>query len=310
MTTAVNTTPRLASRLVNGFLSIKPLAHLAKQQARKMIVKRAEQIGVPWTKQVNELRSLDWDSFLSQVQNPQLTYPDYYLRPFHAYDKGNLQWDAAFEQEVAAYAVHANLYPKDRLQGDAKLRQSYHELMQKHVTIEPQDILDLGCGVGMSTFALQQIYPQANMTGVDLSPYFLAVAAYNSQQHQTEINWKHAAAETTGLPDDSYDLVSIFLVFHELPQTAAQEILREARRLLRPGGYLTVMDMNPQSQVYATMPAYVFTLFKSTEPYFDEYFTWDIEQAIAQAGFQPPTIIANTPRHRTIIAQVEEVIGD
>ncbi|MFP4119657.1 class I SAM-dependent methyltransferase [Coleofasciculus sp.] len=305
MTTTVNPTPQLASRLVNRFLAIKPLANLAKQQARKMIVKRAEKIGVPWTKQVDELRSLDWESYLSQVQNPQLTYPDYYLRPFHAYNQGNLQWDAAFEQEVAAYAVHANIYPEDRLQGDAKLRQSYHELVQKQVKTEPQDIVDLGCGVGMSTFALQQIYPQANMTGVDLSPYFLAVAEYKSKQHHAEINWKHAAAEATGLPDASYDLVSIFLVFHELPQTAAKAILREARRLLRPGGYLTLMDMNPQSQVYATMPAYVFTLFKSTEPYFDDYFTLDIEQAIAQAGFQPPMITPNSPRHRTIIAQVE-----
>ncbi|MEQ9236389.1 MAG: hypothetical protein RIG66_20160 [Coleofasciculus sp. E2-BRE-01] len=121
MTTTVNPTPRLASRLVNGFLAIKPLANLAKQQARKMIIKRAEKIGVPWTKQVNELRSLDWDSYLSQVQNPQLTYPDYYLRPFHAYDQGNLQWDAAFEHEVAAYAVHANLYPEDKLQGDGDI---------------------------------------------------------------------------------------------------------------------------------------------------------------------------------------------
>lgn len=165
--------------------------------------------------------------------------------------------------------------------------------------------MDLGCGVGMSTFALQQIYPQANMTGVDLSPYFLAVAEYKSKQHHTEINWKHAAAEATGLPDASYDLVSVFLVFHELPQTAAKAILREARRLLRPGGYLTLMDMNPQSQVYATMPAYVFTLFKSTEPYFDDYFTLDIEQAIAEAGFQPPMITPNSSRHRTIIAPVE-----
>ena len=79
MTTAVNTAPRLASRLVNGLLSIKPLAALAKHQARSMMIKRAEQIGVPWTKRVQELRLLDWESQLSQVQNTELSYPDYYL---------------------------------------------------------------------------------------------------------------------------------------------------------------------------------------------------------------------------------------
>jgi ubiquinone/menaquinone biosynthesis C-methylase UbiE len=98
-------------------------------------------------------------------------------------------------------------------------------------------------------------------------------------------------------------LVSIFLVCHELPQSATGQIFREARRLLRPNGYLGIMDMNPKSQAFATMPPYILTLLKSTEPYLDEYFTLDIEQAIVEAGFNPPTITANSPRHRTIVAR-------
>jgi len=304
MTTTVNTSPRLASRLVNGLLSIKPLANLAKQQARSMMIKRAEQIGVPWTQRVQELYSLDWDTRLSELQNPQLSYPDYYLTSFHAYENGNLSWEAAFEVEVAAKAVHAKIWPGANAQGDARLRQSYHEVIKEQVTIEPQDILDIGCSVGLSTSALQEAYPQAKVTGLDLSPYFLAVAQYRCEQHHPQINWKHAAAESTGLPDASLDLVSAFLLFHELPQQASGEIMAEARRLLRPGGYLTLMDMNPQSEIYAKMPPYILTLLKSTEPYMDEYFTWDMERAIVEAGFHSPTITFNSPRHRTVVAQV------
>lgn len=304
MTTAVNTTPRLASQLVNGLLSIKPLANFAKQQARSMIIKRAEKIGVPWRQTVQELQTQNWDSYWSQVQDSQLTYPEYYLRPFHAYDQGNLSWDAAFEEEVAARAVHASIWPDAGINGDLKLRKSYHDIIKEQVTQEPESILDLACGVGMSSFALQEIYPQANITAVDLSPYFLAVAQYNSQKRNVNINWKHAPAESTGLPDDSFDLVSIFLLFHELPQNVAKQVLREARRVLRPGGYLTIMDMNPESENYAKMPPYVFTLLKSTEPYLDEYFALDIKQALEETGFQPPTIICNSPRHRTVVALV------
>ncbi|HBL11778.1 MAG TPA: SAM-dependent methyltransferase [Cyanobacteria bacterium UBA11162] len=304
MTTAVKTAPNLTSQLVNGLLSIKPLANLAKHQARTMMIKRAEKIGVPWTKRVEELRSLDWNPYLNQVQNPQLTYPDYYFRPFHAYDEGNLTWEAAFEQEVAAYTVHASIWPNAGAQGDPQLRQSYHDILKDQITEEPRDILDLACSVGLSTFALHKVYPQATITGVDLSPYFLAVANYNSQQRNVNINWKHAAAESTGLPDASFDLVSVFLLFHELPQRAAKEIFQEARRLLRPGGYFTLMDMNPRSEIYAKMPPYILTLLKSTEPYLDEYFSLDIEQAIVDAGFQRPTITPNSPRHRTIVARV------
>ncbi len=304
MTTTVKTAPSLTSGLVNALLSIKPLANLAKHQARTMMIKRAEKIGVPWRQRVEELRTHDWDSELVEVQNTQLTYPEYYLRSFHAYEKGNLSWDAALEVEVAAYAVHARISPEAGAKGDSKLRQSYHNIV-KEIAIQPQDILDIGCSVGMSTFALRELYPLANLTGVDLSPYFLAVAQYNSRQRHTEMNWRHAAAESTGLPDASFDLISACLLFHELPQTAAKQIFHEARRLLRPGGYLTIMDMNPKSEIYAKMPPYILTLLKSTEPYLDEYFALDLERELVDAGFHPPTITANTPRHRTVIAQVK-----
>jgi len=305
MTTVVNTAPSIASRLVTGILSIKPLANLAKQRARAMMIERAERIGVPWTKRVQELRDRDWDNELKKIQNPHLTYPEYYLRSFHAYEQGNLDWEAAWEVEVAAYTVHAGIWPSAGAKGDPQLRQSYHDIIKSQINIQPRDILDLGCSVGMSTFALQDLYPSATLTGLDLSPYFLAVAQHNADQRNAKINWKHAAAESTGLPDASFDLVSAFLMFHELPQDASRQILSEARRLLRPGGYLTLMDMNPRSEVYAKMPPYILTLLKSTEPYLDEYFTLDIEQELVNAGFHQPVITPNSPRHRTVVAQVK-----
>lgn len=306
MTVAANTATGLGSRLVNTVLAIQPLANLAKHQARQMMVKRAEKIGVPWTKTVRELRSQEWESHWQQIYNPQLQYPEYYCCSFHAYEQGNLSWDAAFEVEVAARAVHAGIWSDAGAAGDAKLRQSYHEIVKNQIPSSPQAILDVGCSVGMSTFALKSLYPQAKITGLDLSPYFLAVAHQRSQQqNQTEIEWVHAAAEATGLPEANYDLVSIFLVCHELPQSATRQILQEMQRLLRPGGYLAIMDMNPQSEIYAQMPPYILTLLKSTEPYLDEYFTLDIAQAIEAAGFHPPTITCNSPRHRTIVSQVK-----
>lgn len=304
MSAAVQTAPGLASRLVNTVLAIAPLASLAKHQARQMMIKRAEKIGVPWTKIVEDLRSLDWENHLDRVENPQLEYPDYYYRSFHAYDGGNLNWEAAWEVEVAARTVHAGIWQDAGAAGDARLRSSYHDILKSQIPVAPKDILDLACSVGLSTFALQALYPQAKITGLDLSPYFLAVADYNSQQRNADINWVHAAGEATGLPDASFDLVSIFLVCHELPQSATRQIFREVRRLLRPGGHLTIMDMNPQSEIYVKMPPLILTLLKSTEPYFDEYFSLDIAQTLVEAGFKAPSITSNTPRHRTIIAQV------
>ena len=135
MTATVNAAPGLASRLVNGILAIQPLAKLAKHQARQMMIKRAHKIGVPWLEQVQELRAMNWQTHLAQVENPQLVYPDYYRRSFHAYDEGNLSWEAALEVEVAAYAVHARIWPDAGAQGDSQLRQSYNEILRAKLPI-------------------------------------------------------------------------------------------------------------------------------------------------------------------------------
>ncbi|MGA7954347.1 MAG: class I SAM-dependent methyltransferase [Gloeobacterales cyanobacterium] len=307
MTASVDSTPRFSSRLVNGILAIKPLANLAKHQARQMMIKRAESIGVQWTQEAAALRARDWTTEFNQVNNPGLTYPDYYVRSFHAYEEGNLGWEPATEVEVAAYAVHARIWPNGGAEGDARLRQSYHDILKAQIATVPQDMVDLGCSVGMSTFALQTLYPEAKLTGVDLSPYFLAVAQYRSPSRyrgKTIPQWLHAPAESTGLPSASVDLVSACLLFHELPRTAAVQIIQEAKRLLRPGGYLALMDMNPKSDIYAQMPPYILTLLKSTEPYLDDYFSFDLERAITQAGFSEPTLTCNTPRHRVLLAQL------
>jgi ubiquinone/menaquinone biosynthesis C-methylase UbiE len=313
MTTTINPTDRLVSQLVNGLLSIKPLARFAKHQARELIIKRAESIGVAWRDDVKFLRSRggaaalspQWETDLARITNPQLEYPDYYLTSFHAYEQGNMSWDAAMEVEVAAYSVHAKIFAETGTSGDRQLRQSYHDLITQSLPHPPQTIVDIGCSVGMSTFAMQAIYPDAHLTGVDLSPYFLTVADYRAQQQQSQnIKWVHAAGESTGLPAASYDLVSLFLICHELPQTATRQICQEAKRLLKPGGHIAIMDMNPKSAIYSQMAPYILTLLKSTEPYLDEYFTLDIAEALVSAGFQSPTIIANTPRHRTVIARV------
>ncbi|WP_013325384.1 class I SAM-dependent methyltransferase [Gloeothece verrucosa] len=308
--TATQTQPKseIISHLINGVLAIKPLASIAKHQAREMMIKRAEKLGVPWRENVRQLSSHDWGKELIQVENPQLNYPDYYVCSFHAYEKGNLSWEAALEVESAAYAVHSTIWKKTdgiSIKGDAKLRENYHQVLKEKHALAPQDILDVGCSIGMSTFALQQTYPQARVTGLDLSPYFLAVANYRARKENLKINWVHAAGEASGLAEKSFDLVSAFLIYHELPQKAGKGIFREARRLLRPGGYFAMMDMNPQSDDFKQMPPYVFTLLKSTEPYLDEYFSLDVEAALVEAGFAPPTITPISPRHRAIVAQVQ-----
>ncbi len=294
----------LTTKLINGLLSIKPLSEFAKAQARKMIVKRANLIGVNWQENIDTLKNHDWQSEITQVEKKDFTYPPYYLTSFHAYENGNLNWQAAWELESAAYTVHSTIFSKaPSADGDRTLRQSYHKVLQKEIGDQPQQILDVGCGVGLSTFALNEVYPDSNISGLDLSPHFLAVANYQSKQNNKNISWIHAPAEASNLAPQSYDLISAFLIFHELPQSAAEDIMNQAYQLLDSGGYFAMMDMNPQSEVYKKMPRYVLTLLKSTEPYLDEYFNLDMESLLTKIGFETPKVVSTSVRHRAIIAR-------
>ncbi len=129
----------------------------------------------------------------------------------------------------------------------------------------------------------------------------LAVAKTMDEQGEIA-QWIHAKAEETGLPDNSFDVVTLQFLLHELPRQATKEILREMLRVLRPGGCLAIVDNNPKSPVIQNLPPALFVLMKSTEPWSDDYYTFELEEAIKETGFEHKTTIASDPRHRTVIA--------
>ena len=59
--------------------------------------------------------------------------------------------------------------------------------------------------------------------------------------------------------------------------------------------------MNPGSPVIQSLPPALFILLKSTEPWSDDYYTFDVEAAMTEIGFEYQATIPSDPRHRTII---------
>ena len=128
----------------------------------------------------------------------------------------------------------------------------------------------------------------------------LAVAQTSDPQDEVS-QWIHGLGEATRLADNSLDLVTLQFVIHELPRQATKAIFKEVLRILKPGGVMEIVDNNPASPVIQSLPPVLFTLMKSTEPWSDDYYTFDVEAAIAEAGFVYQTTVASDPRHRTLI---------
>lgn len=311
----------MLSKVVNAAIST-PLLYegIMKPLARRTVINKAEKNGVPWranalvleaSPQVYELYEQIKDTTLAE------SYPDYYLKPFHAYSEGNLCWQAAFEAESATYAMGLRVWAKENLTWKAaqdRVRDTFLDCVEEHISenqlTPPATILDAGCSVGISTRAIHERFPQAQMTGMDLSPNMLAVAAYrdNTEKGRPEEEalkqrrtWVHGIAEGTCLPDEDLDLYVLAYVVHELPRQAIQDVVKEAARVLKPGGVLAITDNDPQSAVIQGLPPFVFTLMKSTEPHSDEYYTLNMEETLRASGFKDVHTEASNPRHRTVL---------
>ncbi|KAF5449919.1 hypothetical protein F2P56_030318 [Juglans regia] len=302
------------SRLVGALISFKPLYSLLKLGARRVLINTAEKKNIPWREMTMEILESDVYKELESIQNPSVVYPDYYLNPFHAYDEGNLSWLAAAEAEAATLSMARRAVPGASSLDEANeiIRGNWLQAIEQHHLQYSgnsmiRDILDIGCSVGVSTGYLADKFPSAKVTGLDLSPYFLAVAQFKEKKRfprKNPISWIHANGEDTGLSSNSFDIVSMAYVLHECPKRAIVNLVKEAFRLLRPGGTVAFTDNSPKSKILQELSPVLFTLMKSTEPFLDEYYLTDLEGTMREIGFVNIRTLLTDPRHRTVTGTV------
>lgn len=117
--------------------------------------------------------------------------------------------------------------------------------------INKQDakILDICTGTATNAITIAKNHKNVNIIGIDISQEMLHIAEnkvknnglYNIELFQMD-------ASDTIYEDNTFDVILISLVLHELPNKLASKILLEAKRILKPEGKLLVMEWEePQS---------------------------------------------------------------
>lgn len=151
---------------------------------------------------------------------------------------------------------------------------------------EYQQIFEMGCGTGPYTAALAETFPGSEITACDLSATLLEEA----RRYANENNWNwrllQTPAENTGLASESFDLVTSYVLLHEMPAYAIAKLFHESYRLLKPGGLMLMVDARRLSDMdklsqWATLHRANY----GGEPFWAESASLDLGELAEDAGF-------------------------
>jgi 2-polyprenyl-3-methyl-5-hydroxy-6-metoxy-1,4-benzoquinol methylase len=121
--------------------------------------------------------------------------------------------------------------------------------------------LDLGCGHGW--YAGELARHGFRMSGIDLSRGQVAQAQAYCQEQGVDVELSTYDGKHIPYDDASFDFVYCINVLHHVTAPHDQEaLLREALRVLRPGGYFFLHEMNVENPVFRVYMSYIFPLLK------------------------------------------------
>ena len=160
-------------------------------------------------------------------------------------------------------------------------------LQRRFPNISPATVLDMGCGIGIQTVAYKQTFSNAEVWGVDLSAPFLRFAHVWAEDQDLAINYRQADARETGFSSGTFDLILSHILFHETWHDILPGIMKEANRLLAPGGVFLNADV-PYQPHRLTMPKQVtnhWQVVNNGEPFWTGFADTDVRGALTDAGF-------------------------
>jgi ubiquinone/menaquinone biosynthesis C-methylase UbiE len=109
-------------------------------------------------------------------------------------------------------------------------------LLQRYALPAQPRILDAGCGTGEGASRLAELFPQANVLGVDIIDGHLELARGRHARHGSRLAFAHQSIYELAATPATFDLTVCRHVLHSIPYP--DRVIAELVRVTRPGGTL------------------------------------------------------------------------
>ena len=220
--------------------------------------------------------------------NPNLKIPDYASYEIHTQPGGYV--GNPFAGHIYHYSTN-NFYQGLRV---SNYQDELHTKLANQVPA-PEDglvnrVLDQGCGIGQLAVALKERFSEAEVWGIDVGAPMIRYGHMRAVELDVAVNFSQMLVEDSQFEDNSFDIVTSYILHHELPEDISKKVVGEVNRILRPGGVFFPIDFQTGAYKGAESAWARYMQFKdhrwNEEVWRQEYGKFNFPQAMREAGFK------------------------
>jgi demethylmenaquinone methyltransferase/2-methoxy-6-polyprenyl-1,4-benzoquinol methylase len=197
----------------------------------------------------------------------KIEVPGYYREGF--WNKLSPRYDLLMKASLLPFGTEGRI--RSRFIQFAKLKDGEH-------------VLDICCGTGSLTVLLaQRVAPSGRVTGIDLSHSMMEIARKRSRLNN--LSYHYANSEALPFSNGLYDKAFVSLSLHEMPDSVRRNTLKEAYRILKPGGKLFILDYALPAKGFARWAIKLFVKSLEEDFAYRMLLTESLLKDVRQLGF-------------------------